>query len=168
MTDQAADLNLSCEAVSEFQELVQANLDSYSVLTEAATCMNDPVLTEFLTAVALRRAQNAEDLKRHLRLNDEEPRTSGSLGAALRQIWIDCRAAINAGDSYVMMIEAEKAELVIQTAYEQAIKHLSDASVLTRVIGQLREIREDSTEIGGLRENLKHVRRGAADPDDHP
>lgn len=161
-------LALSDTAIVEFLDLVQANLDSYNVLTEASDRMNDPVLAEILAAIALRRARNAEDLKRHLRVNDEVAGTSGTLTGLLHQVWVDCRAAINAGDSYVMLIEAEKAEDAIQRAYGNAVRHLGDSATLAHVLEQYRVIGRDAKEIADLRRNFKAVRRGMAAPEDHP
>lgn len=153
-------MQLSDDAVRQFQDLTQANLDSFHILTEVSDLMNDPVISERLSEMAVRRGEFAEELKWHLRENGEEPKSSGTLHGTLRQIWIDFRAAINSGDTYVMLLEAEKAEAAIQAAYEDAIKHLSSSALRSAVSKHVHRITEDARSISGLRENLRHVRRG--------
>lgn len=162
------DVPLSRQAKDQFQQLVEANLDSYHVLTEIADRMNDPVFAEDLREIAVRRGKNAEELETHLRQNEESPPTQGTLCGKLRQAWVDVRAAINAGDTYVMLVEAEKAERAIESAYTTAIKHLSNSALLSAVLDHVHVMNEDSNTISEFRKNMKRVRRGFAPPDAHP
>jgi len=166
-TPMEAPMELSDEVAAEFRDLVRANLDSHDVLTEIANCMNDSVTAEKLNDIAQRRSANADDLRQWLSLSHDGTKEGGGLGIKLQQIWIDCRAAVNDGDTYVMLIEAEKAEADIQDAYAKAISTLSETSILSRMIQQFSEIRRDSELIAGLRTNLKAVRKGFAQPQDH-
>lgn len=166
-TMMTAPIRLSQEVAVEFRDLVRANLDSHDVLTEIANCMNDSVTAEKLMEIAQRRLANADDLRQWLSLSHDGASQGGGLGVKLQQVWIDCRAAVNAGDTYVMLIEAEKAEADIQAAYAKAISTLSETSILSRMIQQFNTIRDDSESIAGLRSNLKAVRKGFARPEDH-
>ena len=51
------DEKLSREAVQQFQELVQANIDSVNVLTEICDRMKDPTTSDILRGIANRRTR---------------------------------------------------------------------------------------------------------------
>lgn len=155
LSDYNADnINLFGDHLVAFKDLVQANLDSYNVLTKAIDLMDNPNLADRIRLIALRRAQNAEDLKRHIRLNDIEPKSSGSLGGFLREIWLACKTAISAGDRQVLFDELVKAEDAIHSAYGDAVKHLAGSEALSLIVEQYQVIGRDSGEIKAFRNVL--------------
>lgn len=148
------DLHLVGDRVTAFQDLLQANLDSYNVLTEAIELLEDPGLAERFRHIALRRAKNAEDLKRCLRVNDIEPHASGTLTGFLRQVWINCRVAISTRELHPLLVELARAEDAIQSAYGDAVKQLAGSEALSFVVDQYQVIGRDSMEIKAFRNTL--------------
>jgi uncharacterized protein (TIGR02284 family) len=114
--------DLEPKTLGKVQELIRLNLASYKGFTDAAERIEDASAASLFRELSYERQRQAEELRQFVATRgDEEPADSGSAIGALRRAWMDMRAAINAGDPYVILIECERCEDKIKEHYQDLL-----------------------------------------------
>ena len=128
-------LDLRDETVSKLQDLIQINIDSQQGFEQAAETIKDENVATLFRQIARDRNANSNELQRFVALNSETPEDDGSTLGAMHRWWLSARGALNGGDDYVVLIEAERGEDAIKHKYEDVLKETTGSpmnDVLTR------------------------------------
>lgn len=113
---------LTDETIEKLQDLVRINIDSRQGLIDAADAIDDPSVERVFRDTAAERDRFAEELKMYVEWNEETAPKDQSFASKVHQCWMNCRAKLNSGDAYVVLIEAEYGEDHIKEAYEDVLK----------------------------------------------
>lgn len=146
-------LDLSQDIVDQLQTLIQVNIDSQEGLTEAADKVDDDRLSGTFRQVAQSRAEHARALQSAVAANDQAPAAKGTATGAIHRGWTSMRSAINGGDAYVMLIEAERGEDRIKSEYEQTLRDTAGSSVHELLQSQYIEVKQGHDLIRDLRDS---------------
>jgi uncharacterized protein (TIGR02284 family) len=122
-------LSLSDDTLKHLQELIQTNIDSSEGLVSAAERVDDHRVASTFREIAQERTNNARELQSYVTANAKEAQTEGSTIGAIHRGWTAMRAAINGGDPYVILIEAERGEDRIKEQYEDVLLHTAGSAV---------------------------------------
>ena len=148
-------LNLEKETIRKLQDLIQSNIDSEQGLSEAAEKVDDNRIASTFRQVAQGRASHARELQSYVIANDQEPEDSGTASGAIHRGWTSMRSAINGGDAYVMLIEAERGEDRIKEAYEDTLKETAGSAVNDVLQRQYAQVKKGHDLIRDLRDAYK-------------
>lgn len=110
------------ETIDKLQQLIRVNIDSQRGFDQAAETIKDDGIAVLFREIAQDRATNAAELQRYVALNAEAPEAGGSAAGAMRRWWLGARGALNGGDDYVVLIEAERGEDSIKHSYEEVLE----------------------------------------------
>lgn len=144
--------HLNDDTLDAIQELTQINLDSAKIFRDAAKAVDSKTLPQTFLAIADLRETHATELQTQVRENRETPEASGTFGGNARRLWMDLRAAINGGDSKVILIEAERAEDVIKAKYEKLIKETAGSAMNDVLMRHYAEVKRHHDQIRDLRD----------------
>jgi uncharacterized protein (TIGR02284 family) len=158
--------NLTADTIQCVQQLIQANIDSAEILEAAAKRLNDVIVGGRFDQLASKRRNYAEELQTYVAANHELPADSGTVAETARRWWLDIRAVVNGGDSYVVLIEADRAEERIKQLYEDVLTRCAGNALSGVLHRQFAELKQGHDEVRGLREARKHVRRGWEEPEE--
>lgn len=147
--------NLNDETLSRLQQLVQINIDSANGFREAADAVDDSALASEFRVWAVDRTRQAEELGKYVNLNDEEVNREGSWSAAMHQTWIKMRAALNGGDPYVVLVEAERGEDQIMEKYEEVLKQTAGSAMNSILQRQYADVKSVHDRVRDLRDSRK-------------
>lgn len=147
--------NMDEGTVEKLQDLIQINIDSYNGFIEAAEKIDHENLAGLFRELATDRSGFAEELKQFVRMNEESPEQSGSGSAKAHRLWIDLRAALNGGDPYVILIEAERGEDKIKSKYEDALKDTAGSPVNDVLQRQYARVKAGHDRVRDLRDAQK-------------
>ena len=149
---------LKPETISSLHELIAANLDNVQLSQVALDRIASPIMGDLFRELTDERLVHLRELQTYLRCNGAPAEPVGtSLGVA-RNMWVDLRAAINAGDPYVIFLEAERGEARLESAYRTTL-HQTLASPLNAVLmRQLASVRMRRTQL----ERLKGLAKSAS------
>ena len=148
-------LNLEETTIKKLQSLIQWNIDSVEGLTEAAEKVDDNRVATTFRQVAQGRSSYARELQSYVVANDQEPEDSGSAMGAMHRGWTSMRSAINGGDAYVILIEAERGEDHIKEAYEDVLKETAGSAVNDVLQRQYAQVKKGHDLIRDLRDAYK-------------
>ena len=148
---------LSDKATEALQHLIKYNLDSYKGFNEAADQISHTGIAALFRELAGERNRMAEELKRFVAIgSDEEPEDAGHARGAMHRAWMDIRAALNGGDPYVILIEAERGEDAIKDAYKEALDEVQSGPVRETLMRQYAQVKEGHDRVRELRETFKN------------
>ena len=150
------DLNES--TIEGLQKLIRYNIDSVKGYRESAEQVEDQFAKQLFGKIADQRSKFAETLQQYVAVNGEEAVDDGSVMAAVHRAWIDVRSALNGGDLYPMLCEAERGEDYIKSAYESVLKETAGSAMNDVLTQQYAQVKIGHDGIRDLRDKLKEVK----------
>ena len=147
--------DLRRETVAKLQKLIQANVDSRDGFLEAADKIHDDQVAAMFRDLASERASRASELGKIVVANGEEAKLEGSAIAALHRYFIDFRAALNGGNTYVILAEAERGEDHIKHLYEDVLKETAGSAVNDLLQSQYAAVKKAHDRVRELRDARK-------------
>lgn len=140
------------ETVNSLQLLVKALHDSSEFLDETANRVsNDEHVSDALRTVAKERREVCCSIATAIEFTDAVPNENGSFTGALRTIWASLRAAMNAGDATVILIEAEKAEDVIVHKFQAILPEIAGNPINDQLLNHYKLVKKGHDQILRLR-----------------
>ena len=149
-------LNLNKDSLEKLQNLIQVNIDSYEGLAAAAEKVDDNRVASTFRQVGQGRSTNARELQSYVAANAKEPEQKGTATGAIHRGWTSMRSAINGGDAYVMLIEAERGEDRIKEEYEDVLKATAGSAVNDVLQRQYAQVKKGHDLIRDLRDVYKN------------
>ena len=146
---------LTDETVDALQDLVRVSIDSAKGLKTAADTIESPEIARFMRSLADQRQANAAELRRHVQMNNEEAEDSGSIKGSFHRWWLNARGALNGGDDYVVLIEAERGEDEIKERYEDALKSVPGSAMEPVLRKQYENVKASHDTIRDMRDAKK-------------
>jgi uncharacterized protein (TIGR02284 family) len=146
---------LSADLVDRLQDLIETNIDSSNNLNDAAEHIKDDAIAQLFRDIARQRSLFAEELKRFVRDSGEDPKKDGTLRGAAHRAWLDIRAAINAGNPYVVLIEVEREEDRIKHAYNDLLDRVTGSPAGESIQRQFQSIQQQHNAVKSLRDAYK-------------
>ena len=147
------DLNES--TISGLQKLIRYNIDARDGFREAADDISDPILASLFREMVKERNELVTELQDHVQDTGEKAEDDGSAMAAVHRAWIKVRAAVNAGDPYPILCEAEKGEDYIKAAYEDVLKETAGSAVNDVLTRQYAIVKAGHDRVRDLRDSFK-------------
>ena len=147
-------MNLREDTVERVQNLIQTNIDSAKGCLEAAQKVENATVTRLFSDLALERSAQADELKKFVRLNREEPEDSGTATGAMHRMWMSFRAAINGGEPKVILIEAEKGEDKIKAQYEETLRETAGSPLNSVLLRQYAAVKAGHDRVRDLRDSF--------------
>ena len=143
------------ETIDGLNTLIAYNLDSVEVLESAASKVDSAPVSSLFRQIATERRAQARELQGFVTLNAEEAKTKGTTGGSIRKTWVDFRASLNSGDTYVVLIEAERAEDRILGEYKDVLKKTAGSPVNDILMRQIRDCKSWHDRVKQLRDACK-------------
>lgn len=139
--------HLKPETLANLRGLQRANRDAAAALKAASsqaesTQGGQPLLHRLFDQIGSLREDFANELGEHLASNDEAQSEGVSPSGRLRELWVNFRAAINAGEPHVLLIEARRSEANLDEAYREAILATTGSPVNDVLHRQLADVVE--------------------------
>jgi uncharacterized protein (TIGR02284 family) len=151
--------NMKKETLDGLQHLIEFNLDSADVLEAAAKRVDAAPYARLFRQISGERRRQAEELQSYVCVNAEEPKTKGTAAGSIRKVWVDFRSALNGGDNYVVMIEAERSEDRILEKYEDVLNKTAGSPVNDVLMRHLRAVKGWHDQVRRLRDDIKQVKK---------
>ena len=150
--------NMKPETVSGLQELIQALHDSVDYLRDAAEKVDDNQVSRMFREIANDRAVIGNEISALIDMSpgDEEPAESGTWLGSLRRKWTSFRAALNAGDPTVVLIEAERAEDMIVHRFKDILPEIAGNPVNDRLVAYFAKIRSGHDRVLEMRNSYQN------------
>lgn len=146
------------DTLDGLKSLIAANEGSHEILSEAAKQVEDPEVQTLFRNIADTRQRQAGALRDFVQLNYEKAPEDGTLGDQIREQWVKFRGALNGGDPYVLLIEAERAEDRIKDAYKDVIEKTAGSPVNDVLHHQLRAVKTQHDAVVMARDNAKRAK----------
>jgi len=143
------------ETIDKLNDLIAYNLDSVEVLEAAAGRVDNAPVAELFRQIVGERRRQASELRGFVNLNAEEAKTKGTAAGSIRKVWVDLRTALNSGDLYVVLIEAERAEDRIVGEYKDVLKKTAGSPVNDVLMRQFRDVKGWHDRVRQLRDSCK-------------
>lgn len=143
--------HMTPETVDSLQELIYALKDSVDYHVEAADIINDAYVSGEFRAIASEREEIYKTISGFISLADSTTVVEGTLLGSLRKIWTAFRAALNAGDSTVILIEAERAEDAIKRKFEQTLTEIAGNPINEMLLKYYETVKAGHNRVLGLR-----------------
>jgi uncharacterized protein (TIGR02284 family) len=122
-------LSLEHDTIDKLQDLIQANMDSYRGLLDAADRVDNGQVGSLFREIAAQRSSHAAELKGLVSANGEEPEQEGSLGAAIQRAWMNVKAHLPGDRTHSILKSAEEAEDSLMDQYEHALREIAGSAV---------------------------------------
>lgn len=148
--------NLNASTVTKLQKLIRANIDAYDGFRESAEEIDDTTLATLFRQIASERSTLATELQNYVEWNGEDAADDGSAAAGVHRAWINVRSKINGGDPYVILIEAERGEDHIKSAYEDVLKETAGSAMNDVLTAQYAIVKAGHDKIRDLRDSYKN------------
>jgi len=148
---------MDTDTIEKLNELIAYNLDSVEVLESAASRVENAPVAELFRQIISERRRQARELQGFVTINAEDPKNKGTAGGSIRKVWVDFRTALNSGDSYVVLIEAERAEDRILEEYKDVLKKTAGSPVNDVLMRQLRDVKGWHDRVRQLRDAAKRT-----------
>lgn len=129
-------MDLNEETVIKLQELIRVNVDSEQGFRDAAKTVNNYVISQTFESFAQQRTENIRELQEFVCDNGEEPVNEGSYAGKVHRLWMDLRGKLNAGNSLIILTEAERGEDYIKEAYEETLKAIPGSAMNDVILRQ--------------------------------
>jgi len=151
---------LDHRTIEKINDLVQLNLDCVKGFNDGADRIDDAGVASLFRELAVERQSQADEL-RSVAARGRVPEDSGSAIGTMHRLWMDFRAAINAGDAYVILIECERGEDRIKEAYQELLDETHgapDTHLHEVLMRQYEQVLAAHDRIRRLRDALKQQR----------
>lgn len=142
--------------IDKVQDIIQVNIDSRDGFLEAAEKIDDASITRLFRSLADERSTHIEVLSQIVTSNGVQPHREGSTAAKLHRYFIDFRAALNGGDRYVILVEAERGEDHIKHLYESVLKDTAGSAMNDVLQRQYAAVKKGHDQVRDLRDALKN------------
>lgn len=139
------------ETVEPLQELIYALKDSVDYHREAAELIDDVYIRREFQEIAAERKEIYQRVGGLIMLTDSAPVIEGTLFGTMRKIWTSFRAALNSGDTNVVLIEAERAEDAIKRKFEQTLTQVAGNSIKDLLLKHYETVEAGHNRVLGLR-----------------
>lgn len=149
---------LSPSTIAAIRDLIAANLDSSRELETAAAAIQDTGVARLLREIAVQRSEHVLDLQNALTIRKLEANFAGTLTGALRRLWLEFRAAVQGGDAYAVLAEAERAEDAIKRSYEGVVRESHGNPIGSLLQAQFDEVERDHDRVREARDRAKRAR----------
>ncbi len=149
--------DLNTTTIGKLQKLIQANIDSCNGFHESAEEIDDVNLATLFKELGDQRSAMANELQKYVEFNGVEAQDDGSVAAKTHRIWINIRAKLNGGDPYVILIEAERGEDHIKSAYEEALKETAGSAMNDVLTNQYTIVKAGHDRVRELRDSYKNL-----------
>lgn len=146
---------LNDETIKKLQRLIRANIDSYDGLNEAADVIGDQAVANLFRDLAAERFAMTKELQIYVERNGEEAEYDGSFAARIHRVWLDIRAKLSDGDSFIILIEAERGEDHIKHAYENVLKETAGSAMNDVLQSQYVRVKAGHDRIRDLRDSYE-------------
>ncbi len=147
--------DLNAETIDQLQKLIRANIDAHDGLREAAEQISDQRVAKAFLEVAKQRSAIAADLQKYVEWNGQDAEDDGSVAASVHRAWMTARSKFNGGDPYVVLVEAERGEDSIKSAYEGVLKETTGSAMNDVLQEQFATVKAGHDRIRDLRELYK-------------
>ncbi|MGD9692746.1 MAG: PA2169 family four-helix-bundle protein [Phycisphaerales bacterium] len=143
---------LEPKTISSLQNLIRINIDSAKGFDKAAQQIEHTPTAQLFKSIAGERRAFAEELRRYVRMNDEEAADSGSIKGQIHRWWINIVGTVRDGDQHAILAEAERGEDAIKHAYEDTLPPIA-GNPLNRVLqDQYARVKQAHDRIRDLRD----------------
>ncbi len=147
--------NLEPKTIDRLQNLIRINIDSSKGFEKAASEIEHSGTADLFRRMATERRAFAEELRRYVRMNDEEAEDSGSIKGKFHRWWIDIVGTVRDGDEHAILAEAERGEDAIKRLYEETLPPIA-GNPLNRVLqDQYARIKTGHDKIRDMRDAAK-------------
>ena len=150
--------DLDDSTIEGLQKLIRYNIDACKGFRESAEIVEDTFAKELFLKIADQRSDFADTLQQYVAINGEEVSDDGSAMAAVHRAWIDVRAAINGGDVYPVLCEAERGEDYIKSAYESVLKETAGSAMNDVLTHQYAQVKLGHDGIRELRDGMRNAK----------
>ncbi len=141
------------DTINGLQNLIRGLHDSISYLHDAAdSIQDDELVANTLRVVANNRQEICDAIGGFVTLSDESPKDEGTFLGSLRTVWTSFRAGLNAGDSAVVLIEAERAEDVILSKFKDILPKIAGNPVNNTLLEYYEDVKCGHDQIRGFRD----------------
>lgn len=144
---------LSKETIDGLQELIEVNLDSSKGLEAAAEKIENPRIASVFRTLAPERRQFASELQEYVRLNNIEPKTSGTVKGTLHRWWLNIHGTVRNGDEHAVLSDAEAGEDAIKHRYESVLKSTAGSPLQRVLTEQYKRVKAGHDTIRDLRDS---------------
>lgn len=148
-------ISLSEDTVNRLQDLIQMNLDSRDGFRMASIKIDDLNLAGVFDFFAQQREMQANELSKFVIRTGERPRQDGTYLAAIHRTWTEIRTILASDDRLAMLEEAERGEDAIKSAYEDALRKVSDMWVRDVLQEQYVHVKAGHDRIRDLRDEYR-------------
>ena len=147
---------LGKETLSNLQDLARALLDSADFLNQAATSVHDdPIAKAEFQDIAAERMGICGEISAHISINDVNPPRHGTFAGAMRTMWNALRAALNAGDIDVILIEANRAETAIVDKFRQILPEIAGNPLNDKLLRHYEVVKNGRDRIKSMSDKLQ-------------
>jgi uncharacterized protein (TIGR02284 family) len=150
---------LQKQDIDELQELIRVNIDSCNLFDDAAKQIDHPQVSALFRDIAHQRRANAAELTELVQAAGGAPEEHGSFGGQTREVWLKFRSALNGGDPYIVLVEAERSEDHVKEEYEEAIRKTGGSPASQALHHQFARIKQQHDAVRDLRDAHKQKKR---------
>lgn len=148
---------LDDDAVDQLNDLISLNIDSAKGFAQAAESVDVAAYASLFRDLGRQRQNNADELRREVLADGEEPTDSGSSKGTAHRWWMNLRDKITTSEAYDVLAEAERGEDVIKERYEEVLKSTTDHGLNGVVQRQYTNVKAGHDRIRDLRDK-EHAR----------
>lgn len=151
--------HLQKQEIEQLQDLIQVNIDSCNLFEDAAEQIDNEQVATLFRDIAHQRRANAAEIKQLVQGAGETPEEHGSFGGQTREVWLKFRSALNGGDPYIVLVEAERSEDHVKDEYEEAIRKTGGSPASQVLHHHFARIKQQHDAVRDLRDAHKQNRR---------
>ena len=147
------------ESIEKIDGLIEICIDASKGFFEAASRLDDPMLSAMFHEQGGIRAGFAKELQAIIYANGERPETTGTTLGTAHRWWLELRAQVAPGDELPILTEAERGEDAILHRYEEAMKMVVGEQITEILMRQCRSIKDTHDRINALRERARLIEK---------
>jgi uncharacterized protein (TIGR02284 family) len=145
---------ISQEAVSTLNDLIETLKDGKNGFETAAADVKDPAVKSTFQEFAQQRAQLAGELQAEVRKLGGEPEQSGTVAATAHRGWMNIKNTLGGGEKSILN-EAERGEDFAVKSFEKALVKELPLEVREVVRRQYDEVKQAHDRVRDLRDSWK-------------
>ncbi len=146
---------MTSETVEALQELLQALRDSFKHLKQAAESIEDEDFATTFHQIAAERFDIGNKIGQHIIEADEQPVTEGTWLGSVRTFWTSMRAALNSGNTTVVLIEAERADDALVNRFRELLPSIAGNPLNDKLLEYYGTIKAGHDRVLALRNALQ-------------
>ena len=147
-------MSMTTEKVNDkLQYLLGTLRDGEKGFSEAAEHATDASLKQMFQSRSAQRGEMARSIEAQLNQNGQQPKESGSVGAALHRTWLGVRDALTGQDDNAVVAETLRGEDAALKNYQDVLKETDLlGSIRTMVEQQYSQIQASEQEMNSLKQ----------------